>query len=121
MQEWLRERGRMAPDPLAHQGHQMPAMGASDSLMPGMLTADQMKQLEAARGAEFDRLFLTFMIQHHEGALTMTQALFSSHGAAQDTDVWKFASDVEADQSTEIERMQKMLATPQYLSPSPPL
>lgn len=114
MQGWLRERGEMAPDPLAHRdmpGHQMPGMAMSDSLMPGMLTPEQMKQLDAARGPEFDRLFLTFMIQHHEGALTMVQQLFSSYGAGQDTYVWKFASDVEADQSTEIDRMQTMLNT----------
>jgi len=89
----------------------MSGMAMSDTLMPGMLTADQMKQLEAARGVEFDRLFLTFMIQHHEGALTMTHQLFSSPGAGQETIVWQFASDVEADQSTEIERMQSMIKT----------
>jgi uncharacterized protein (DUF305 family) len=119
MQRWLGERHESVPIvmikgvrtdmPGAHAGHQMPGMQMPDSLMPGMLTPDQMKQLDAARGAEFDRLFLTYMIQHHQGALTMVQALFGSQGAAQDTYVWKFASDVEADQSTEIARMQSML------------
>jgi len=115
MQTWLRARRETVPDPLAHHsaggGHQMSGMAMSDTLMPGMLTANQMKLLEAARGVEFDRLFLTFMIQHHEGALTMTHQLFSSPGAGQETIVWQFASDVEADQSTEIERMQSMLKT----------
>lgn len=114
MQPWLSERREMVPDPLAHHdmpGHQMSGMAMSDSLMPGMLTAVQMSQLERAEGPEFDRLFLSFMIQHHEGALTMAQRLFSSPGAGQDTFVWKFASEVEADQSTEIERMQSMLNT----------
>ena len=112
MQRWLRDRRENAPDPLAHHdmpGHQMSAMGP---MMPGMLSAEQMSQLEAAKGPEFDRLFLTFMIQHHEGAITMVQRLFSSPGAGQDVVVWQFASEVEADQSTEIERMRTMLGTP---------
>ena len=78
-------------------------------LMPGMLTEAQMKQLDQARGAEFDRLFLTFMIQHHLGAVSMVKDLFGSYGAGQDETVFKFASDVNADQSTEIDRMEKML------------
>ena len=80
-----------------------------DTLMPGMLTAEQMKQLDAARGSEFDRLFLTFMIQHHQGAITMVHQLFGSTGAAQDTWMFRFASDVETDQTTEIDRMRSML------------
>jgi uncharacterized protein (DUF305 family) len=79
-------------------------------LMPGMLTPAELAQLDRARGPEFDRFFLTFMIRHHEGALTMVDELFGSHGAGQDEVVFRFASDVYADQSTEIERMQKMLA-----------
>jgi uncharacterized protein (DUF305 family) len=79
-------------------------------LMPGMLTAEQMAQLEKARGPEFDRLFLAFMIQHHEGALGMVTDLFSTPGAGQDVTVFRFASDVEADQTAEIERMRSMLA-----------
>ena len=107
MQRWLRERHQDAPDPLEHYQMGM-AMSPSD-LMPGMLTADQMKQLEAARGPEFDRLFLTFMIQHHQGAITMVNQLFASPGAGQELYVFRFASDVNADQTTEIERMHLML------------
>lgn len=80
-----------------------------DMLMPGMLTDAQLAQLDAARGAEYDKLFLTFMIQHHEGALTMVNDLFASPGAGQDETVFRFASDVFADQTTEISRMQTML------------
>jgi uncharacterized protein (DUF305 family) len=75
-----------------------------------MLTEAQMKELEAARGPEFDRLFLIFMIQHHKGAVSMVKDLFGSSGAAMDETVFKFASDVNVDQSTEIARMEKMLA-----------
>jgi uncharacterized protein (DUF305 family) len=82
-----------------------------DMLMPGMLTEPQMKQLDQARGAEFDRLFLTFMIQHHRGAVSMVKELFDSYGAGLDETVFKFASDVNVDQSTEIARMQKMLVS----------
>jgi len=78
-------------------------------LMPGMLTDEQMKQLDAARGPEFDRLFLTYMIQHHRGAVEMVKDLFGSYGAGQDETVFKFASDVNVDQTTEIARMEKML------------
>lgn len=78
-------------------------------LMPGMLTDAQMKQLDAARGPEFDRLFLSLMIQHHRGAVTMVKELFDTYGAGQDELVFKFASDVNVDQTTEIARMEKML------------
>ncbi len=88
-----------------------------EMLMPGMLTEDQMHQLDQARGPEFDRLFLTFMIQHHKGAVSMVKDLFASYGAAQDETVFKFANDVSVDQSTEIARMEKMLAA--LSSPSP--
>jgi uncharacterized protein (DUF305 family) len=77
--------------------------------MPGMLTPAQMQQLDAARGPAFDRLFLASMIQHHRGAVSMVQQLFESYGAAQDETVFKFASDVNVDQTTEIARMQRML------------
>ncbi|MGH7629519.1 MAG: DUF305 domain-containing protein [Gemmatimonadales bacterium] len=98
IQRWLRDRKLPVPEA-------EPVM-----LMPGMLTGDQMQQLDAARGPAFDRLFLTFMIQHHNGALTMVERLFGSHGAAQEDTIFKFASDVSADQSTEVARMQTMLA-----------
>jgi uncharacterized protein (DUF305 family) len=79
-------------------------------LMPGMLTEEQMKELDAARGPDFDRLFLTDMIQHHKGAVSMVKDLFGTYGAGQDETVFKFASDVNVDQTTEIARMEKMLA-----------
>jgi uncharacterized protein (DUF305 family) len=109
MQRWLRDRREIVPDvPAVHDmtGHHTQA----GDMMPGMLTHDQLMQLEKATGAEFDRLFLTFMIQHHEGALTMVRELFSSPGAGQDATIFRFASDVEADQTTEIDRMRTMLA-----------
>ena len=110
MQTWLRDRRQ--PVPAADATHARMVMDGleHDMLMPGMLTDAELAQLNAARGAEFDRLFLVFMIRHHEGALTMVEELFGSHGAAQDEVVFRFASDVFADQTTEIDRMQKMLA-----------
>jgi len=78
-------------------------------LMPGMLTPQQMAQLDSARGREFDRLFLQYMIMHHQGAITMVQQLLATPGAAQDGPVFRFASDVNADQTTEINRMTLML------------
>jgi uncharacterized protein (DUF305 family) len=74
-----------------------------------MLSDEEMAALDAARGTEFDRLFLGFMIRHHEGAVTMVDELFASHGAAQDEFVFRFASDVFADQTTEIDFLQGML------------
>jgi uncharacterized protein (DUF305 family) len=87
-------------------------------MMPGMLTAAELAQLQAARGAAFDRLFLTLMIKHHEGALTMVDQLLASPGAAQDDEVYKFVSDVNADQDTEIARMRRMLES---VPPTPAL
>lgn len=109
MQRWLGDR--LKPVPEAHAtGMKMMVNGVDhEMLMPGMLTDAQMKQLDNARGSEFDRLFLTFMIQHHRGAVSMVKELFDSYGAGQDETVFKFASDVNVDQSTEIERMEKML------------
>jgi uncharacterized protein (DUF305 family) len=103
MQTWLRQRHESVPD------DHMATM-AGMTLMPGMLTPQQMAQLDSARGPEFDRLFMTFMIQHHTGALTMVEALFDSPGAGQDDAIFKFATDVAADQTAEIDRMQSMLA-----------
>jgi len=77
--------------------------------MPGMLTPAQMAQLDSARGPAFDRLFLTYMIQHHQGAITMVQQLLAVPGAAQDGPIFRFASDVNVDQTTEINRMTLML------------
>ena len=111
MERWLRDRRETVPG--ADAGHHAagPQGHAPDDLMPGMLTPDQLTQLGQATGPEFDRLFLTFMIQHHEGALTMVTELFASPGAGQDPTIFRFASDVEADQTTEIDRMHAMLAT----------
>lgn len=112
MQNWLRSKGEPVPD--ATPAMTMPMNGMQHDmhhsmLMPGMLTDAQLKQLDAARGVEFDRLFLTFMMQHHQGAITMVDTLFGSEGAGQDEVIFRFASDVYADQTTEIDRMQKML------------
>ena len=109
MRQWLRDRGRPEPQN-HHQGH--------GHLMPGMLTEAQLKQLGEAKGPEFDRLFLTFMIQHHRGAVAMVKELFGTPGAAQDETVFKFASDVNVDQSTEIARMERMLSTLRAGDPS---
>jgi uncharacterized protein (DUF305 family) len=102
MQRWLAQRGEPVPDAVPGHAH-------GGMLMPGMLTAEQLAELDRARGAEFDRLFLTYMIQHHEGAIVMVEALFGANGAGQDEDIFKFAADVNADQTTEIDRMRTML------------
>lgn len=103
MRKWLDVRGQEIPGP-----HAMHMHGAT--LMPGMLTAEEMERLAAAKGAEFDRLFLEGMIKHHGGALTMVQELFATPGAGQEADIFAFTADVDADQRMEIERMQRMLA-----------
>lgn len=126
MQQWLMDRNQPVPDgnspmKMAMNGSDM-NMNMSDTthetLMPGMLTPEQMKQLDAARGPEFDRLFLTFMIQHHTGALTMVSKLFDSYGAAQDQLMFKYASDVNVDQTTEIARMKRMLVAMMFANGS---
>jgi uncharacterized protein (DUF305 family) len=112
MQKWLRDNGQPVPEPdtTAAGGHAVHEAGhAEHDLMPGMLTAEQMAELDAARDTEFDRLFLTFMIQHHQGAITMVNQLFDTYGAAQNDLVFKIASDIGADQTSEIDRMQLML------------
>jgi uncharacterized protein (DUF305 family) len=109
MRNWLRDRGE--PVPAANATHHRMKMNGveHDMLMPGMLSPEQLAELDKARGTEWDRLFLRAMIRHHEGAIKMVDDLFASFGALQDDDVYKLASDIYADQSTEIERMQKML------------
>jgi uncharacterized protein (DUF305 family) len=107
-QRWLREHGEYVP-PADPRGHIMPGMD-HPMLMPGMLTREQMAQLDAARGREFDRLFLTFMIQHHQGALTMVDQLLKVPGAAENGPINRFATDVHVDQTTEINFMNLMLA-----------
>ena len=109
MQNWLRDRNQVAPEPNPAGMPMMHGDAAHVMPMPGMLTEAQVKQLDAARGEEFDRLFLTFMIQHHRGAVDMVRTLFASHGAGQDEAIFKFAADVEVDQTTEINRMLQML------------
>ena len=102
MQNWLKARGLPVPDEHAH--HMQGAM-----LMPGMLTPEDMDRLATSKGAGFDRLFLQFMITHHEGALVMVKELFSTPGAGQESEIFAFASDVDADQRMEIDRMTAML------------
>ncbi len=127
MQHWLEDRHLAVPDPLhmlpadsgahaaaAHDmaSMSMPGMDMSDhAMMPGMLTPAQMNQLEAAHGAEFDRLYLTGMIRHHQGALDMVAKLFDTPGSGQQPEVFNFATDVDASQRVEIARMQAMLNT----------
>lgn len=114
MQRWLADRGEEAPgvgvdhDHHAHHGHH--AAGHDEGhLMAGMLTEEQLQQLADARDAEFDRLLLEFMIYHHEGAIQMVEELFSSYGAGQDSEIFRFASHVDSDQRIEIGRMERML------------
>jgi uncharacterized protein (DUF305 family) len=112
MQHWLQARRQSVPDEHAHHMHDA-------KLMPGMLTPEQMERLAGAKGVAFDRLFLEGMIAHHGGALDMVHELFEAPGAAQDTEIYSFASDVEADQKAEIDRMGAMLngLTPGAQSP----
>lgn len=110
MQRWLRQRGEQVPE-VHIEGNELMIHGGAEHamMMPGMLTPEQMHQLERARGQEFDRLFLAFMIQHHKGAITMVHDLFATDGAGQEEFVFKFANDVQVDQTTEVARMQSML------------
>lgn len=103
LEQWLSDRGLPLPEPDAHVH------------MPGMLTPAQMRELDAARGPAFDQRFLRFMIQHHQGAVTMVHELFGTDGAAQNEAVFKLASDIQVDQITEIARMELML---QEMTPS---
>ncbi len=118
MKTWLSKRKQTVPagdmEAMAHAHHagmDMSSMGGGSmsSMMPGMLTTAQMDTLKSATGPAFDWYFLTFMIQHHRGAISMVDELMSAKGAANDDDVFKFVSDVVADQSTEIDRMELML------------
>jgi uncharacterized protein (DUF305 family) len=102
MRDWLLARSQQIPDPRAH--HMM-----GSTLMPGMLTAEEMAQLAAAKGAEFDRRFLEGMIKHHSGAIAMVHDLFATEGAGQTPEIFSYASDVDADQRMEIDRMGSML------------
>ncbi len=130
MERWLEDRGQPVPemrmedlDTTAHgtghadHGTDQSHGAATDTethsahdLMPGMLTPEQLQELDQAQGPEFDRLFLTYMIQHHQGGVTMVDDLFGTDGAAQDEDVFRIASDIQVDQRTEIARMERMLS-----------
>jgi len=113
MQTWLSDRGQLVPDATSTR-HKMKMDGVEhDMLMPGMLTDEEMAALDRARGPEYDHLFLLGMIKHHQGAIDMVDTLFKSYGAAQDETIYKFASDVYADQSIEIDRMHEMLGSRQ--------
>ena len=107
MNRWLEARG----EPASPEMPDMPGMDMSSHhmLMPGMLTAKQMDALKKAKGAEFDHLFLTGMIQHHNGALVMVKDLFDTAGAGQDAELFNFATDVDSGQRAEIKIMQTML------------
>ena len=113
MDQWLADRGQPMVTPQFTRDtsmRDMPGMHmAGDSLMPGMLSSAQLDTLERARGEAFDRLFLTYMIQHHTGAVHMVQQLFSTYGAGQDETIFKMATDINVDQRTEIDRMHRML------------
>jgi uncharacterized protein (DUF305 family) len=111
MKRWLASRGQpssmhdMSDMKMSHENMSHESMG----LMPGMLTSAQMEALRKARGEEFDHLFLTGMIQHHGGALTMVKDLFDTAGAGQDAELFNFATDVDSGQRAEIRIMQSML------------
>ncbi len=124
MQDWLLDRHLAVPDPLRMLAKQagpvhdtsplnMPGMdmGPHPMIMSGMLTSEQMRQLDAAHGAEFDRLYLSGMIPHHEGALTMVAHLYASPAGGQQPDISGFANDIDAGQRAEIARMQALLNT----------
>lgn len=121
MQQWLADRRQPVPEAHTHMHMAGGAAGGDHSQhaqhmqqmqehanMPGMLSDAQLKELDAARGREFDRLFLTFMIQHHRGAVTMVQELLAS--PPQDETAFRLAADINVDQTTEIARMERMLA-----------
>ena len=109
MQQWLKDRGQQVPE-ASRTGVKMTMGGMTHEMtMPGMLTEQQLQELDKAQGKQFDELFLRYMIQHHQGAVSMVKELFSTRGAGLDETVFKLASDVNVDQTTEIERMQKML------------
>jgi uncharacterized protein (DUF305 family) len=107
MQRWLRRRGEAAPEAVPEAAHAHHAAGAAT--MPGMLSPAELARLDAARGTDFDRLFLASMIRHHEGALAMVRDYLAMPGAAQETEIFRFSSDVDADQRAEIRRMRALL------------
>ena len=119
MERWLRSRGQAVEGTNEHHAHHgaggsaagMPATPATPA-MPGMLTAAELARLDSATGPDFDRLFLEYMIRHHEGALTMVAGLLATPGAGQEPEIFRFLSDVDADQRAEIRRMRTLTAGP---------
>jgi uncharacterized protein (DUF305 family) len=117
MQQWLRDRHQQVPAGDAQPGRHtmagnsmnMPGMAMSDTLMPGMLTSEQLAGLAKTTGDEFDKLFLADMIRHHEGALVMVKSLLGTTGSGQEAEVFRFASEVDTDQRAEIARMNALL------------
>jgi len=112
MKRWLEARGESTEMPMPKMsGMDMPGMDMSRQpmLMPGMLTQKQMEALKKAKGSEFDQLFLTGMIQHHNGALIMVKDLFDTAGAGQDAELFNFTTDIDSGQRAEIRIMQTML------------
>jgi uncharacterized protein (DUF305 family) len=110
MQQWLRDRGQPVPEVHVLEGAVMVHGAAHPMDMPGLLTPEQIRELDAARGPSFDRLFLTLMIEHHRGAVTMVHELFATDGAGQDEDAFRLAADIQVDQVTEVARMEQMLS-----------
>ena len=102
LETWLQTRGEPVRDPDDSHAH-------SAESMPGLLTDAELAQLEAAEGEEFERLFLAYMIRHHEGAIQMVTELYAE-GGGQESDIDAFARHVEADQGIEIARMNELLA-----------
>ena len=122
MKQWLRDRNQQIPADMSHTGDHamhMPGMAMSDSLMPGMLTPQQMTELANTKGADFEVLFLRDMIQHHQGALTMVARLLGTTGSGQEPEVFRFAAEVDTDQRAEIARMNALLNTLQQPNPTP--
>ena len=118
LSHWLKARGQAVPHPESEH-MMMPGMALdSTHMMPGMLTAPQLAQLDAARGSDFDETFLRLMMQHHQGAITMVNQLFAA-GGGEEEPVYKMATGIFADQTTEIERMQHMLAADLFGPTSP--
>lgn len=113
MRYWLEDRGEslhLEENQGDHADHGDPGGHGGHGLMHGMLSEEELARLAAASGAEFDRLFLEFMIRHHEGAVVMVADLFASPGAGQEEEIFQFASHVEGDQNIEIVRMRGMLS-----------
>ena len=109
MKRWLESRGEKTVMAAPAGGHSHGGHSMANQMMPGMLTPKQMDELRAAKGADFDRLFLKGMIQHHEGALVMVKDLLDTAGAGQDAELFSFAADVDSGQRAEIRSMQTLL------------